>query len=111
MVGGPRDDGAQGVGMEGDAEAEREWFDSVLLVEEAGEERAQRRWSAILRDDKQRIAIKRRKIGKFIGLVNMQTPKEEVESRMRHDMERTVRRLRREKVKREEEELVRGKWR
>ncbi|PSK58694.1 hypothetical protein B9Z65_6709 [Elsinoe australis] len=93
-----------------DVESDQEWFDSVFSVEEAGEGRAQRRWSAILRDDKHRIAIKRRKIGKFIGLVNMQTPKEEVESKMRHDMERTVRRLRREKIRREEEELVKGKW-
>ncbi|KAF2224028.1 hypothetical protein BDZ85DRAFT_184146, partial [Elsinoe ampelina] len=33
-----------------------------------------RRSSASLLDDDERIAIKRRKIGKFIGLVGMQTP-------------------------------------
>ncbi|PNS19105.1 hypothetical protein CAC42_1841 [Sphaceloma murrayae] len=70
-----------------------------------------RRWSALLRDDITRIAIKRRKIGKFIGLVGMETPAAEVESRMRHDLERAARVVRRDRRKREDEEMARGKWR
>ncbi|KAG8625139.1 hypothetical protein KVT40_006890 [Elsinoe batatas] len=76
-----------------------------------GEGVRERRWSAVLRDDDERIAIKRRKIGKFIGLVGMQTPAAEVESRMQHDMERAVRVIRRERRREEERELASRKWR
>lgn len=37
--------------------------------------------------DAERIAIKRRKVGKFIGLVGMETPAAEIEGRMRDAME------------------------
>ncbi|KAF4550416.1 Hypothetical protein D9617_17g046840 [Elsinoe fawcettii] len=72
---------------------------------------SERRWSDILRDDNERIAIKRRKIGKFIGLVGMQTPAAEVESRMRHDIERVMRVARRDRRREEERETAGRKWR
>lgn len=40
--------------------------------------------------DTERIAIKRRKVGKFIGLIGMETPEHEIEGRMRDAMERII---------------------
>lgn len=52
--------------------------------------------------DKERIAIKRRKVGKFIGLVGMETPAGEVEERIRWAVER-AREVAREELRRAEE--------
>ncbi|KAJ9625515.1 hypothetical protein H2203_004272 [Taxawa tesnikishii (nom. ined.)] len=50
----------------------------------------------------QRVAIKRRKVGKFIGLAGMETPVEEVEGRVREAMERALRLAREEWTRTEE---------
>ncbi|EME79469.1 uncharacterized protein MYCFIDRAFT_123063, partial [Pseudocercospora fijiensis CIRAD86] len=46
--------------------------------------------------DKERIRIKRRKVGKFIGLVGMETPIEEVTGRVQASIDRAVERSREE---------------
>jgi len=53
-----------------------------------------------------RVAIKRRKVGKFIGLVGMQTPIEEVEGRIRWCLERAIRVAREESRGMQERELA-----
>lgn len=40
--------------------------------------------------DAERIAVKRRKVGKFIGLIGMDTPADEIENRMRFLMEQVI---------------------
>ena len=40
--------------------------------------------------DAERIAIKRRKVGKFIGLIGMDSPASEIEGRLREAMERVI---------------------
>ncbi|KAF2218054.1 hypothetical protein CERZMDRAFT_12308, partial [Cercospora zeae-maydis SCOH1-5] len=42
--------------------------------------------------DKERIRIKRRKVGKFIGLVGMETPAEEIAARIQLSLDRAVER-------------------
>lgn len=46
--------------------------------------------------DKARIRIKRRKVGKFIGLVGMETPVEEIAGRIEASLDRAVERSREE---------------
>jgi len=65
-----------------------------------------RRWSATQMSTTDRVAIKRRKVGKFIGLVGMQTPIEEVEGRIRWCLERAIRVAREESRGMQERELA-----
>lgn len=46
--------------------------------------------------DKDRIRIKRRKVGKFIGLVGMETPVEEIAARIQSSLDRAMERSREE---------------
>ena len=56
--------------------------------------------------DKDRIRIKRRKVGKFIGLVGMETPVEEIAGRIQASLDRAVERSR-EELRRNEEIMLR----
>lgn len=56
--------------------------------------------------DKERIRIKRRKVGKFIGLVGMETPVEEIAGRIQASLDRAVERSR-EEFRRNEEVMLR----
>lgn len=56
--------------------------------------------------DKDRIQIKRRKVGKFIGLVGMETPVEEIAGRIQASLERAIERSR-EELRRNEEVMLR----
>lgn len=56
--------------------------------------------------DKDRIRIKRRKVGKFIGLVGMETPVEEIAGRIQASLDRAVERSR-EELRRNEEVMLR----
>ena len=56
--------------------------------------------------DKERIRIKRRKVGKFIGLVGMETPAEEIAGRIQASLERAIERSR-EELRRNEEVMLR----
>ena len=58
--------------------------------------------------DKDRIRIKRRKVGKFIGLVGMETPVEEIAGRIQASLDRAVERSR-EELRRNEEVMLRRK--
>lgn len=58
--------------------------------------------------NKDRIRIKRRKVGKFIGLVGMETPVEEIAGRIQASLERAVERGR-EELRRNEEVMLRRK--
>ena len=58
--------------------------------------------------DKDRIRIKRRKVGKFIGLVGMETPVEEIAGRIQASLDRAVERGR-EELRRNEEVMLRRK--
>lgn len=58
--------------------------------------------------DKERIRIKRRKIGKFIGLVGMETPVEEIAGRIQASLDRAVERSR-EELRSNEEIMLRRK--
>lgn len=55
--------------------------------------------------DKDRIRIKRRKVGKFIGLVGMETPVEEIAGRIQASLDRAVERSR-EELRRNEEVML-----
>ena len=68
-----------------------------------------RRWSTSLLNDSQRIAIKRRKVGKFIGLVGMDTPVDEIEGRIRFSMRQALKIAQEENRRQEERELSRRK--
>jgi hypothetical protein len=57
--------------------------------------------------DKERIRIKRRKVGKFIGLVGMETPVEEIAGRIQASLDRAVERSREDL--RRNEEIVMGR--
>jgi hypothetical protein len=59
--------------------------------------------------DKDRIRIKRRKVGKFIGLVGMETPVEEIAGRIQASLDRAVERSREELWRNEEIMLRRSK--
>lgn len=59
--------------------------------------------------DKERIRIKRRKVGKFIGLVGMETPVEEIAGRIQASLDRAVERSREEFRRNEEIMLGRRK--
>ena len=52
--------------------------------------------------EKERIRIKRRKVGKFIGLVGMETPAEEIAGRIQASLDRAVERSREESMRAEE---------
>lgn len=67
-----------------------------------------RRWSTTL-TDKERIAIKRRKVGKFIGLVGMETPIDEIEGRIQRSFERAQRLAQEDLRRMEAYELGRSK--
>ncbi|EME43932.1 hypothetical protein DOTSEDRAFT_34486 [Dothistroma septosporum NZE10] len=56
--------------------------------------------------EKERIRIKRRKVGKFIGLVGMETPVEEIAGRIQQSLDRAVERSR-EELRRNEEVMLR----
>lgn len=56
--------------------------------------------------DKDRIRIKRRKVGKFIGLVGMETPAEEIAGRIQASLDRAIERSRVE-LRRNEEVMLR----
>ena len=56
--------------------------------------------------DNDRIRIKRRKVGKFIGLVGMETPAEEIAGRIQAGMDRAIARSR-EELRRNEEKMLR----
>ncbi|KAK3047703.1 hypothetical protein LTR09_010961 [Extremus antarcticus] len=56
--------------------------------------------------EKERIRIKRRKVGKFIGLVGMETPVEEIAGRIQASLDRAVERSR-EELRRNEEVMLR----
>jgi hypothetical protein len=56
--------------------------------------------------EKDRIRIKRRKVGKFIGLVGMETPVEEIAGRIQASLDRAVERSR-EELRRNEEAMLR----
>ncbi|KAK4629398.1 hypothetical protein CLAFUW4_08207 [Fulvia fulva] len=56
--------------------------------------------------EKERIRIKRRKVGKFIGLVGMETPVEEIAGRIQNSLDRAVERSR-EELRRNEEVMLR----
>lgn len=58
--------------------------------------------------DKERIRIKRRKVGKFIGLVGMETPHEEIAGRIQASLERAIEKSR-EELRRNEEVMLRRK--
>ncbi|KAK4565384.1 hypothetical protein LTR86_004001 [Recurvomyces mirabilis] len=58
--------------------------------------------------EKDRIRIKRRKVGKFIGLVGMETPAEEIAGRIQASLDRAVERSR-EELRRNEEVILRRK--
>jgi len=59
--------------------------------------------------EKERIRIKRRKVGKFIGLVGMETPAEEIAGRIQASLDRAVERSREESMRTEEVMLRRRK--
>ncbi len=56
--------------------------------------------------NKERIRIKRRKVGKFIGLVGMDTPVEEIAGRIQASLDRAIERSR-EELRRNEEIVLR----
>lgn len=56
--------------------------------------------------EKDRIRIKRRKVGKFIGLVGMETPAEEIAGRLQASLDRAIERSR-EELRRNEEIMLR----
>lgn len=56
--------------------------------------------------DKERIRIKRRKVGKFIGLVGMETPVEEIAGRIQAGLNAAIERSR-EELRRNEEVMLR----
>ena len=56
--------------------------------------------------EKDRIRIKRRKVGKFIGLVGMETPAEEIAGRIQASFDRAIGRSR-EELRRTEEVMLR----
>ncbi|KAI7200598.1 hypothetical protein D0869_01781 [Hortaea werneckii] len=58
--------------------------------------------------DKERIRIKRRKVGKFIGLVGMETPAEEIAGRIQASLEAAIE-TSREELRRNEEVMLRRK--
>jgi hypothetical protein len=90
------------------------WWETLLATEEAENMVLvkKRRPSVQFAEgltDVERIAIKRRKFGKFIGLMNCETPVEEIEGRLRASMEKAIR-LAQEELRRVEEwELRRSK--
>jgi hypothetical protein len=56
--------------------------------------------------DKDRVRIKRRKVGKFIGLVGQETPAEEIAVRIQVSFDRAIERSR-EELRRNEEVMLR----
>ncbi|KAI5196375.1 hypothetical protein E4T39_07837 [Aureobasidium subglaciale] len=93
-------------------ESDQRWK-SLLATEEAENAvMAKRRPSVQFTEgltDAERIAIKKRKFGKFIGLMNCDTPVEEIEGRLRASMEKAIRLAQDELRRAEEWELRRSK--
>ncbi|THW77374.1 hypothetical protein D6D19_02304 [Aureobasidium pullulans] len=85
------------------------WWEELLAAEEeenkvvvvGGKRRPSVQFAEGLTDG-ERVAIKRRKLGKFIGLMNCETPVEEIEGRLRASMEKAIR-LAQEELRRAEE--------
>lgn len=83
-----------------------QWRETLLAAEEAENMvMVKRRPSVQFAEgftDAERITIKRRKFGKFIGLMNCETPVEEIVGRLRASMEKAIR-LAQEELRRAEE--------
>jgi hypothetical protein len=92
---------------------DNQWWEKLLAAEEAENAlMVKRRPSVQFAEgftDAERIAIKRRKFGKFIGLLNCETPVEEIEGRLRASMEKAIRLAQEELRRAEEWELRRSK--
>lgn len=115
---------AVGSSAEGGATTEEEWWNNIMDFERASAAACgsvspkatspatvvtppqSRRWSASQMSTQDRVAIKRRKVGKFIGLLGMHTPIEEVEGRIRWYLERAIRVAREESRAVQERELA-----
>ncbi|USW54229.1 hypothetical protein Slin15195_G075480 [Septoria linicola] len=79
-----------------------------MLPSQSDEEMANAQNPYANMSDKERIRIKRRKVGKFIGLVGMETPAEEIAARIQLSLDRAVERSR-EEMRRSEEVMLRRK--
>lgn len=80
-----------------------------ILPSQSDEEMANAQNPYANMSDKERIRIKRRKVGKFIGLVGMETPAEEIAARIQLSLDRAVERSREEMRRNEEVMLSRRK--
>ncbi|KEQ92039.1 hypothetical protein AUEXF2481DRAFT_91639 [Aureobasidium subglaciale EXF-2481] len=90
-----------------------QWWESLLAAEEAENAVVVKRRPSVQftegLTDAERISIKRRKFGKFIGLMNCETPVEEIEGRLRASMKKAIRLAQEELRRAEEWELRRSK--
>lgn len=96
----------------GQQEGSTQWLHELLAVAEAKSLPAQRRYSVQFGEgmtDAERIAIKRRKLGKFVGLMGCETPEEEIEGRLKASMDRAIRLAQEELRRAKEWELRRSK--
>lgn len=64
--------------------------ESVAATPAAGRRRSSSAKPSKGMTDTERIAIKRRKVGKFIGLIDMETPESEIEGKLRDAMEAII---------------------
>lgn len=64
--------------------------ESVAATPAAGRRRSSSAKPSKGMTDTERIAIKRRKVGKFIGLIDMETPESEIEGKLREAMEAII---------------------
>jgi hypothetical protein len=89
------------------------WWGTLLAAEEADNMVLVKRRRSVQFSEGfteiERIAIKRRKFGKFIGLMDCETPVEEIEGRLRASMKKAVRLAQEELRRAEEWELRRSK--
>jgi hypothetical protein len=95
------------------SQEDREWVDDIMktvedlqnpIVQSQSEEQRPNPYAGL--SDKDRVRIKRRKVGKFIGLVGMETPAEEIAGRIQASLERAIERSR-EELRRNEEVMLR----
>jgi hypothetical protein len=95
------------------SQEDREWVDDIMktvedlqnpIVQSQSEEQRPNPYTGL--SDKDRVRIKRRKVGKFIGLVGMETPAEEIAGRIQASLERAIERSR-EELRRNEEVMLR----
>lgn len=103
------------------SQVELTWFDDLMkMLDEAQAPLPVTRSSAAIEanhtsnvythlSDKERLRIKRRKVGKFIGLVGMETPVEEIAARIQASFDRAIERSRAEMRRNEEIVLNRKK--